>query len=414
MIDPCSLEPKRLLTLDEALTVINNSVRAIESTERLSIMNARGRVLAEDVFTPINMPYDRNAAMDGYAFASENINIDQQFTLQLTGTSWAGKPYRGKLESGQCVRIFTGAVVPEAADSVVIQEQTSADGGLITFPAHVAIRQNIREAGEEFKAGALLCGKHKCLSPADLGLLVTAGLQTVPVYRPLKIAFFTTGNELLTLGQTPESGKIYDSNRYMLAGFLADPRYSVSDLGILPDDKTILTEQVRQAASRHDVIITTGGASVGEADFIHEVLATCGQINFWKIAIKPGKPLAFGNIGNCYFFGLPGNPVSAAVTFQQVVAPALHVLSGAGAYQPLRFKAIATSAFKKSPGRQEFVRGVLSQNGDGQFFAAVTGAQGSHILSSLSKANCYIILPADSKGVNPGEHILVEPFSVLL
>ncbi|MBM4207892.1 MAG: molybdopterin molybdotransferase MoeA [Gammaproteobacteria bacterium] len=414
MIDPCSLEPKRLLTLDEALAVINNSVRAITSTEQIGLTNALGRVLAEDVLSPINLPFDRNSAMDGYAFSSANINTDQSFTLQLTGASWAGKPYSGKLEAGQCIRIFTGAVVPEAADSVVIQEQVSTIGELITFPAHVVIKQNIREAGEEFKAGDRLCAEHKGLSPADVGLLAAAGIQRVCVYRPLKVAFFTTGDELLTVGQTPEIGKIYDSNRYLLAGFLTDPRYQLTDLGILPDDKAILTEQLQQAANRHDVIITTGGASVGEADFINEVLVSCGQINFWKIAIKPGKPLAFGKIDDCYVFGLPGNPVSAAVTFQQVVIPALHRLSGAGAYQPLRFLATADCAFKKAPGRQEFVRGILSQDAKGQFLAVTTGAQGSHILSSLSKANCYIILSADSKGINPGEQVLVEPFSVLL
>ncbi|CAG7857063.1 molybdopterin molybdotransferase [biofilm metagenome] len=414
MIDPCSLEPKRLLSLEEALAIINNRIQAVDATEQLSLKNALGRVLAADLYAPINIPYARNSAMDGYAFASKGINLHQPFTLQLIGTSWAGKPYPGSLNAGECIRIFTGAVVPDEADSVCIQEQVIADGEKITFPANVAVQQNIREAGEEFSAGERLCAKHKILSPADLGLIAAAGIKDVPVYRQLHIAFFTTGDELLTLGQPPETGKIYDSNRYTLAGFLADPCYKVSDLGIIPDQKQVLEEQLLHAAETHDVIISTGGASVGDADYINEVLAQCGEVSFWKIAIKPGKPLAFGKIKECYFFGLPGNPVSATVTFQQVVSPALRQLSGAAAGKPMRLWATCTTALKKSAGRQEFQRGILSQSADRQLIVASTGSQGSHILSSMSRANCYIILPIDSKGIQAGEQVLVEPFSIFL
>jgi molybdopterin molybdotransferase len=414
MTDPCSLDPKRLLTLDEALVILNKSVQPVKSTEQVNLINALGRVLAEDVSSPINIPYDRNSAMDGYALASHDIDINQPFSLTLAGASWAGKPYRGSLKAGECVRIFTGAVVPDEADSIVMQEQVSVSGERITFPANVAAKKNIREAGEEFITGDLICPKQKLLSFADIGLIAAAGINDVRVYRQLKIAFFTTGDELLTLGQPPETGKIYDSNRYALAGLLTDPSYTVTDLGIIPDDKYILTNRLQQAAETHDVIISTGGASVGDADYINEILLKCGEVNFWKIAIKPGKPLAFGKIGECYFFGLPGNPVSAVVTFQQVVASALRLLSGTTGYKPLRLLATCTSSLKKAAGRLEFQRGVLSQQADGQFFVASTGPQGSHILSSMSKANCYIILPADSNGINEGGEVWVEPFSVLL
>jgi molybdopterin molybdotransferase len=414
MIDPCSLESKPLLSVDEALERIKTAIQPIISSERVVLKNVLGRVLAEDVFSPINIPYDRNSAMDGYALSSKDTDTKDSFVLNLVDTSWAGKPFLGTLQAGQCVRIFTGAVVPDGADSVVIQEQVSADGKDITFPANVTTYQNIREAGEDVKQGSLLCNRLKKLTAADIGLLAAAGICGVPVRRKLNIAFFSTGDELMGLGQQPEAGKIYDSNRYALAGLLADPCYNVTDMGVIPDDRQLLEDGLKQAAECHDVVITTGGASVGEADYIKEILASCGEVNFWKIAIKPGKPLAFGKIGACYFFGLPGNPVSVMVTFQQIVAPALKQLSGAGANKSLRLLAISTTTLKKAPGRQEFQRGILTQDSNGNFFVASTGQQGSHILSSMSQGNCYIILAADCNGITIGKKVLVEPFNIFI
>ena len=414
MIDPCSLERNPLLSVDEAIARIKAAIQPVTNTEMVGLKSALGRVLAEDVVSPINIPYDRNSAMDGYALTSRDIAVNQPVTLALVGTSWAGKPYSGKVETGQCVRIFTGAVVPEGADTVVIQEQVKADGANIIFPANLPLFQNIREAGEDIASGGLVCPKHKKLSPADLGLLAAAGVREVLVTRKLNIAFFSTGDELISLGQTPETGKIYDSNRYTLAGLLADPCYNVVDLGVIPDDKALLEACIKQAAATNDVIITTGGASVGDADYIQEILAACGEVKFWKIAIKPGKPLAFGKIGECYFFGLPGNPVAVMVTFRQIVAPALNLLSGATAANPLRLLATCATDLKKAPGRQEFQRGILSQDKDGSFLVASAGHQGSHILSSMSSANCYILLPLECNGISSGEKVWVEPFDVLL
>jgi molybdopterin molybdotransferase len=414
MIDPCSLESKPLLSVDDALARINAAIKPIIASERVVLKSAFGRVLSEDVISPINIPYDRNSSMDGYALSSNDIAANNPFTLTLVGTSWAGRPFLGSLQNGQCVRIFTGAVLPDGADSVVIQEQVNADGGNITFPANIAAFQNIREAGEDVKQGSILCTQLKKLTAADIGLLAAAGIYDVPVRRKLNIAFFSTGDELMGIGHPPEIGKIYDSNRYALAALLADPYYNASDMGAIPDDKQLLEDSFRQAAECNDVIITTGGASVGDADYVKDILARCGEVKFWKIAIKPGKPLAFGKIGACYFFGLPGNPVSVMVTFQQIVAPALKQLSGALANKPLRLLATCTTALKKALGRQEFQRGVLSQDANGNFFVASTGQQGSHILSSMSQSNCYIILSAESKGASSGEQVLVEPFSVHL
>lgn len=414
MIDPCSIEAKPLLSVDDALARIKTAIRPIKTAERVLLNNALGRVLLDDVYSPINVPSGRNSAMDGYALASKDIGAKQPFTLNLVGNAWAGKPFEGELQAGQCVRIFTGALLPDKTDTVVIQEQVSAEGDNIVFPANIVAYENVREAGEDISQGGLLCGKQKKLTAADIGLLASAGISDVAVKGKFNIAFFSTGDELIAIGQPPEAGKIYDSNRYALAALLADPCYSIVDMGVIPDDKYRLEGTIKQAAENNDVLITTGGASVGDADYINDILARCGEVNFWKIAIKPGKPLTFGKIGSCYFFGLPGNPVSVMVTFQQIVAPALKQLSGAATTKPLRFLATCTTALKKAPGRQEFQRGILSQDADGSFFVASTGRQGSNILSSMSRSNCYIILSAESKGVNMGESVLVEPFNAFL
>jgi molybdopterin molybdotransferase len=408
MIDLCSREPNPLLTIDAALERIKATIHPVAGSETVALKNALGRVLSESVYSPINIPHDRNAAMDGYAFSSQDINPEQPFTLNLAGISWAGQPYKGHLQPGQCIRIFTGAVLPPQADSVVMQEQVQANGTSVLFPANTHSRQHIREAGEDIKQGSLLCAHPKKLNAIDLGLLASAGINELTVKRTVKIAFLSTGDELTALGLALESGKIYDSNRYTLSGLLNDACYSVTDMGVIADDKQLLQDALTTAAKNHDVIITTGGASIGEADYVKEVLDRCGEVNFWKIAIKPGKPLAFGKIGSCCFFGLPGNPVAVIVTFQYIVAPALKQLSGAQDSKPLQLTATCTSALKKSPGRQEFQRGILTQDSNGEFFVASSGKQGSNILSSMSRANCYIVLPTECKGVQVGDKVRVD------
>jgi molybdopterin molybdotransferase len=414
MIDACSQESRPLLSIDDALSRIKAAVHPVSGTEKLALNSALGRVLAESVYSPINIPYDRNAAMDGYAFAGRDMADGQAFALSLAGTSWAGRPFQGQMQAGQCVRIFTGAVVPEQADSVIMQEQVQVQGQTIHFPADARALQNIRRIGEDVKQGGCLITQPKKLTAVDLGLLASAGVDQVTVKRRLKIAYFSTGDELTALGQALEPGKIYDSNRAMLGGLLVDPGYSVVDLGVISDNKQLLEDRFIEVSKNYDVVITTGGASVGEADYVKGILQSCGEVNFWKIAVKPGKPLAFGKIGACYFFGLPGNPVAVVVTFQQIVAPALRQLSGAPPAKPLRFAATCTSALKKAPGRQEYQRGILSQDENGEFFVASAGQQGSHILSSMSRSGCYIVLPEECKGVQAGDRVTVEPFSLLI
>lgn len=414
MIDLCSQESKPLLSLEEALTRIKAALHPVTGSEKVALKSALGRVLAQPVFTPINIPHERNAAMDGYALAASDIMPNSPFSLHLAGVSWAGRPFQGQLQPGQCIRIFTGAVLPEQADTVVMQEQVRADGQTVHFPAQIRPYQNVREIGEDVRQGACLLSSPKKLTAVDLGLLASAGVHEVTVKRRLNIAFFSTGDELMAMGQTLESGKVYDSNRYLLSGLLTDPGYSMTDKGVIADDRDKLEESLTEAAQNYDVIITTGGASVGEADFVKDILASRGQVNFWKIAMKPGKPLAFGKIGDCHFFGLPGNPVAVVATFDQLVKPALKQLAGESPAKPLRLKAICTSALKKSVGRQEFQRGILSQNDAGEWLVASSGKQESHLLGSISRANCYIILPADCAGVKAGEPVTVEPFSLFV
>jgi molybdopterin molybdotransferase len=408
MIDLCSQESNPLLSIDAALARIKAAIHPVAGSEQVVLKKALGRVLSKPVYSPVNIPRDRNSAMDGYAFSSDNINREQAFTLSLAGTSWAGRPFDGQLQAGQCIRVFTGAVVPAQADSVIMQEQVRADRKTIHFPANTPARQHIREIGEDIAQGGLLCSHPKKLNAIDLGLLASAGIYELSVKRMVKIAFLSTGDELTALGQPLQSGKIYDSNRYTLSGLLADASHSVTDMGVIADNKQLLEDSFITAANNHDVIITTGGASVGEADYIREILARCGEVNFWKIASKPGKPLAFGKIGSCYFFGLPGNPVSVIVTFQHIVAPALKQLSGTQDVKPMLLTATCTTALKKAPGRQEFQRGILTQDNNGDFFVGSSGKQGANILSSISQANCYIVLPTECKGIQAGDKVRVE------
>jgi molybdopterin molybdotransferase len=401
-------EKKPLLCVDEAKQRIHNAILPLVENEIVSLKNAFGRVLAKTIFSPINLPIARNAAMDGYAFSSEFFSEK----LTCVGTSWAGKPFVGEVKNGECVRIFTGAVLPENTDSVVMQENVTVDGLKITFPADTKLKKNVREIGEDVKMGDALCESGKTLSAIDLGLLASAGVENVAVIRKVKIAYFSTGDELICLGEPLEFGKIYDSNRYSLYGLLQNLNFDVFDGGVIADDKDILKNTLFEAAKNFDVIITTGGASVGDADFVKNVLDELGEVNFWKIAMKPGKPLAFGKIGACYFFGLPGNPVAVTTTFDVIIKSALAQLSGARFVKPFEFSAICANTLKKSRGRQEFQRGFLQQNETGEFQVFTTGNQGSHILSSASKANCYIVLPANCTGVEIGETISVILFSI--
>lgn len=402
-----------LISIQQALENISSVLSALTGDEMLSLHSAQGRVLSAVCTAPFNLPAFANSAMDGYAFNSADIQ-NSGFDMVQIGISWAGRPFKQALKRGQCVRIFTGAVLPVGADSIIMQEQVEVDDITIHFPANTQAQQHIRSVGEDVKQHDCLLSAGKQLTAIDLGLLASAGIYQVQVKRKIRIAFFSTGDELRPVGSNLSDGQIYDSNRYTLAALLNNPCYVVSDLGVVADDKAQIRQCLLQAAQSNDVIITSGGASVGDADYIKEILDEIGQVAFWKLAIKPGKPLAFGHIQGCYFFGLPGNPISVIATFQQIVTPALRQLSGLTNNTPIRFKAICNSNLFKQAGRQEFQRGILSQTNSGEFEVISAGKQGSNILSASSRANCYIILARAQENVVPGESVLVEPFNLFL
>ena len=415
MIDACSIETGGLISIEHALQQIAGTVVPINTCERVVLKSALGRVLSASVYASINIPPDQNSAMDGYAFSSTDILPNQPFSLSLAGTSWAGAPYSEILKPGECIRIFTGGVIPEGADSVIMQEHIQADNTLIIFPESTQPHKHIRDIGCDTREDALLLSANKKLTAIDIGLLASAGIYDVQVYRKLNIAFLSTGDELSPIGQMLQPGQIYDSNRYALNALLDDNTINITDLGVIGDDKSALEESLVAASKTHDVLISTGGASVGDADYIKEILDKCGEVSFWKIAIKPGKPLAFGKINHCYFWGLPGNPVSVITTFQKIVSPALRQLSGEqSAKKTLQIQATCRTALNKSQGRQEYQRGILTQDKSGEFFVASAGKQDSNIMSALSAANCYIVLAVECNGVAVGEKVTVEPFALLI
>src|SRR3954468_3699402 len=358
----------------KARAFIHQFLEPVSATVRVPIRAALGRVLAEDILSPVNVPSHRNSAMDGWAMRGADLRAEGETTLQEIGASFAGKPFNGKVAAGQCVRIMTGGVVPEGADTVVMQERAKATGKSIAFAAAQKTGQNVREAGEDLKAGAVALKRGRIVRPAELGLIASLGIGEVAVFRPLRVAFFSTGDELKGIGTTLGEGEIYDSNRYTLHGMLTRLGCETLDMGVIRDDPKLIEQAFREAATSADVVITSGGVSVGEADFVKSMLGQLGEVVFWKIAMKPGRPLAYGRIDGAHFFGLPGNPVSVMVTFYQFVRDALLTRSGRAPLPPLpTFKVPCTSPLKKAPGRTEFQRGVLTLDSSGAWSVRVTG-----------------------------------------
>ena len=377
--------------------------------ERLHIRAALGRVLAEDVISPFDVPAYDNSAMDGYAVRFADLKTDGDVTLKIAGTAFAGVPFQGAVNAGACVRIMTGGVVPAGCDTIVMQEHVKAAGDTVTVGGGHRLNQHLRRAGEDLKTGQVALRRGALLRPAEIGLIASLGIGELAVYRRLRVAFFSTGDELRSIGSPLGAGQIYDSNRYTLHGMLTRLGCEVIDMGVVRDDPVLLERAFHTAATTADVVITSGGVSVGEADFVKELLDRLGEVVFWKIAMKPGRPLAYGRIGGAHFFGLPGNPVSVMVTFYQFVRDALLKLSGLDPVLPLpTFKVACTSALKKAPGRTEFQRGVLTQDTAGNWSVRVTGEQGSGILRSMAEANCFIILPTDQGNVVAGSMVEVQ------
>jgi molybdopterin molybdotransferase len=386
----------------------------ITGHERLHLRAALGRVLAQDVVSTLDVPGHDNSAMDGYAYRAGDLT-GTSAPLRVVGTAFAGHPFSGEVKAGEAVRIMTGGVMPAGADTVVMQERVQAADGRVSIPGGQPQGQNVRRRGSDIAKGAVVFARGQLLRPAEIGMLASLGISEVSVYRKLRVAFFSTGDELVSFGRELAPGQLYDSNRYSIHALLARIGAEPLDLGLVPDDPATIERTFREASRIADVVVTSGGVSVGEADFVKQILNQLGEVLFWKIAMKPGRPLAYGKLGDAHFFGLPGNPVSAMVTFYQFVREALCILMGMTEPPAIpTFKAICTTAIKKAPGRTEFQRGILSLSPEGRWTVRVTGDQSSSILSSMSQANCFIVLADDQGNTPAGAEVDVQAFEGVL
>jgi molybdopterin molybdotransferase len=402
------------LPIDEALRRIEAALQPVCGLEKLSIRDALGRILAEDINSTINVPHHTNSAMDGYALAARDIPSSGTRGLAVIGTAWAGRPFAHEVKPGECVRIMTGAKMPAGTDTVVMQERVRAAGDVLPIDTAIEPGANVRQAGEDLAIGQQVLAAGTPLNPAELGLLASLGTPEVSVHRRPRVAFFSTGDELRSPGEPLQEGQIYDSNRYTLYGMLSRVGVERLDMGVISDRREAIEQAFTDAAAQADVIITTGGVSVGAADYVTETLQKLGKVDFWKIAMKPGRPLTFGTVQGAVFFGLPGNPVSAMVTFYQFVQPALYKLMGRTDAPTLRVRVPCVTRLSKARGRTELQRGVLHFDSRGRLVVRSTGDQGSGILSSMSKANCFIILPMESSGVDAETLVDVQPFEGLI
>ena len=408
-----------LLPVAEALRRIDDQTTSVSGDEPVALRDALGRILAETIVSPMNVPNHTNSAMDGYALAGTDLPAEKSRRLTVLGTAWAGRAFDGEAAPGSAVRIMTGAVMPPGTDTVIMKEQVEDlidEGGeaIVVGQGHVA-GQNVRQAGEDIAIGDRVLAPGKRIMAAELGLLGSLGIAEVSVKRRLRVAYFSTGDELRSLGEPLQLGEVYDSNRHTLYGMLTRLGVELIDLGVIRDEPDAVREALLEAARLGDAVISTGGASSGDADYIGETLAELGEVRFWRIAIRPGRPLAFGRIGDALFFGLPGNPVAVMVTFYQFVQPALTRMMGSDEAQPNpTVRAICQTPLRKKPGRVEIYRAILERNADGSPTVRSTGKTGSGLLHTMSDANCFIILPQDGDSVQAGAEVDVQPFFGLI
>lgn len=402
------------LKVEQAREKILGDINSTKDVETIPIREALNRVLAENVKSSINVPAHVNSAMDGYAIAGADIPATSEKQLRVVGTVMAGRPLDITIATGECARIMTGGKMPTGTDTVIMQEHVQREDDTITITESHKVGQNVRYAGEDLAKGDTVFHTGRQLTPADIGMLASMGNANTTVFRKVKVAFFSTGDELCNVGEALGDGQIYDSNRYTLDGMLRRLDVELIDMGVIPDNRELIEAAFSAATKQVDILITTGGVSVGEADFVKETLENLGQIGFWKIAMKPGRPLAFGQIDGCQFFGLPGNPVSAMVTFYQFVQPAILRMMGIEDVLPKFLLLKTKGALKKRPGRLEFQRGMIETDKNGEMVVSSVGAQGSGILSSMSKANCFIEIPLETSAVAAGEYVKVQPFAGMI
>ena len=406
------------LRVQDAQRIIRDFVQPVRAVEMVALRSSLGRVLARDLVSPINVPAHDNSAMDGYALRGADLPLEGTVTLKVVGVAYAGKPLDITPGPGECVRIMTGGVMPAGCDSVLPQEfaESTTDDTVTLRAGAIRPGDNRRLAGEDLKAGSAALKAGRVIRPADLGLCASLGFAEIPVQRRLRVAFFSTGDELRSIGETLDEGCVYDSNRYTIYGMLARLGCEIIDMGVVRDSPEALEEALRTACENADAIITSGGVSVGAADYTKQVMAELGDVTFWKIGMRPGRPLAFGRVSSngrsAFLFGLPGNPVAVMVSFYFFAREALLRMMGAEAPLPL-LRARSIEAIRKKPGRTEYQRGIVARGADGEPEVRITGSQGSGILRSMSEANCMVVLHDGQGSVAAGEMVDILPFEGL-
>lgn len=408
------IQAQQSLSVEAARKNIYAVLPQIEALESINIRQALGRYLGKPIISSLNVPAHTNSAVDGYALGYADIKAGQS-NFKIIGTALAGHVFAKKIASGECIRITTGAVMPEDCDTVIMQEDvTVTDESMAIDPDHQSpvhrAGQHVRQAGEDLSIGETVFSPGRKLHAGDIGLIASLGIPEVFVKRRLRVAFFSTGDELRSLGQPLKQGDVYDSNRYILYSMLTDMDCDIIDMGVIPDQPDAIRSAFQQAAENADLVLTSGGVSVGDADYVKMILDELGEINFWKLNMKPGRPLAFGQLNGATFFGLPGNPVAVMVTFFQFVIPAIRKMMGAEDLDLLTINAISQNRLKKQPGRTEFQRGILSRNQDGEMVVQSSGSQGAGILSSVSRSNCLIILDESQATIEAGDRVAVQPY----
>ncbi|WP_394148001.1 bifunctional molybdopterin-guanine dinucleotide biosynthesis adaptor protein MobB/molybdopterin molybdotransferase MoeA [Shewanella atlantica] len=407
----CEVDTSKTLSVRQGIDKILSYVNPITASEAIPLDELNSRVLAEDAISPVNVPQQTNSAMDGYAFKYSSPMLSD---YKIIADVMAGHQYSGVLQEGEAVRIMTGATVPAGADTVQMKELATEQGGRVSFQGDITLGQHIRLAGEDIAQGHTALAANTRLQAPEQGLLASLGFGKLPVFKRPRVAVFSTGDEVCQPGEPLQPNCIYDSNRFTIKSMVRKLGCEVIDLGIIHDSEDALAEALSQAAVDADVVISSGGVSVGDADFIKLALERVGQINFWRINMRPGRPLAFGQIGDSLFFGLPGNPVAVMVSFMQFVQPALRKLAGENEWAPTMVPAITDTHLRSRVGRTEFTRGIYQLASDGKLHVTSTGAQGSGMLSSMVKGNCLIVISEKDDQLNPGDTVYIQPFADLL
>ena len=398
------------IDVNQAISKIKKTIKSVKSHELVRIKDSIGRVLAKNIKSTLNVPNYKNSAMDGYAISMKDINSNIN-EFEHVGDSFAGHSYEKNLKANQTVKVMTGGKVPKNCNAVVMQEMTSKKNNKIIIKSKVSHNQNIRFPGEDIKKGSLLLKAGKVINEIDIGLLASIGISEVPVINKPIIGFFSTGDELVSINKKLRDSEVYDSNRYLLHGLLKKFPVIIKDYGLAKDKRSTIEKKLKIARRECHMLLTTGGVSVGDADFVKDALEKLGKINFWKISVKPGRPLAYGSLGKCIFFGLPGNPVSVAVTFSLFVESAIRKLISQENEEKLYLFAKLVGKIKKRKGRKEYKRGILTIK-NGKYIVKTTGKQGSNILSSLKDANCFIELDENVKEVADGQAVKTIPLNL--